>query len=282
MGNPFSTLFGAPQGMNQIGNYAGAPYNSSEIQNFLPPELRQAFSGPALSAGMAGLTGLLKNPGGLNPNISEAIAPWLRNASQSIATNYRNLGQNSAGAAARSNLPVSIKDALQAALGMNQVRDQFAAKNQAMGQSEQLRREDISQLFPLLMALHQFTSTGRGQAIQGYSNMSEASAKDTGSKLAAMASIAGAAMAMSNSRFKKDFELAKDDDILDAIKALPVYKWSYKGEETRHIGPMAEEFMETFGTGDNPDVLPFVDAIGTLMAATKALASKVERMEARV
>lgn len=168
-GGMLNGLFGGPtSGEKQLGNYANAAYNSGEMQGFLPPELRQQFSGPLLSAWMKNLGGLQSNPGGLSPTIASAIAPWLRNESQSIATNYRGLGQNQAGAAARSNLPFSMKGALQSALDVAQERAQREARNTAMGQSEALRRQDISSVGPLLDALFQFTSTGRGQALQGF------------------------------------------------------------------------------------------------------------------
>jgi hypothetical protein len=86
--------------------------------------------------------------------------------------------------------------------------------------------------------------------------------------------------AMSASRFKENFEDVSTDDILASVESLPVYRWSYKGDSARHIGPMAEDFKSTFSVGDSEDMIYFVDALGTLMAATQALASRVKKLEA--
>ena len=69
--------------------------------------------------------------------------------------------------------------------------------------------------------------------------------------------------------------------MLEAIESLPVYEWSYRGEDRRHVGPMAEDFLAAFGLGNDPDSINLIDTTGTLMAATRALARKVERLEER-
>ena len=95
-----------------------------------------------------------------------------------------------------------------------------------------------------------------------------------------LAGWASTGFSTSASRFKENIERVSEDDILGAIRALPVYHWSYKGDPTRHVGPMAEDFLAAFGVGDSPDRIYHIDAIGALMASTKALARKVERLEA--
>jgi len=32
-------------------------------------------------------------------------------------------------------------------------------------------------------------------------------------------------------------------DILEKITSLPLSEWSFKGDDIRHIGPMAQDFM---------------------------------------
>ena len=254
---------------------------------FLPPALRNFANSPDFATGLRNLGALMANPGGINPNISQAIAPWLANQSQDIATNFRGMGQNQAGAAARGGLPVSIKTALDSALNVSQERAQRAARGEAMTQSEALRRQDLSSIMPLLSVINDFVSSGHGQGVQGladlYNTKHGGSTNNTSAGIGALGSIIGSlAMAgvfASNSRFKDDIEPTSEDDILSAVKNLPVYKWRYKGDTTKHIGPLAEDFADAFG--GNPDYIHAIDAIGALMAATQALAKKVDILESR-
>lgn len=138
-----------------------------------------------------------------------------------------------------------------------------------MAESEALRRSDLDQFLNFLSIL---LGNRPGQPAQGSDR--------TGQYIAAIGSIAAGAAAASASRFKEGIEPVSDDAILTAIRNLPVYEWSYKGDRTRHVGPMAEDFHAAFGVGSGPDAIHYIDAIGALMASTKALASKVEALEA--
>lgn len=164
----FDTLLGhETSGEKDLSTYSKAPFDSRQIQAFLPEYLRSGNINPYMNAGIAGIGNLMQNPGGLNPNISQAIAPRLGIESQGIAQNFRGIQANQAGGAARSNLPVSIKAALDAALNTQQERAQRDARGNAMYESEQLRRSDLDQTYKLLDALLQFSNAGRGGAIQG-------------------------------------------------------------------------------------------------------------------
>lgn len=168
-------------------NLANASYE--DLQRFLPPGLRSEFSGPAIESGLKKLAELLQNPGGLSPTVNEAILPRLAAESQSIAQNYRNLQSNQAGAAARGNAPISIKNALQSALDVAQERAQRGARNEALVQSETMRREDIQQIYPLLQTILQFLASGRGQATVGLNAAAQSSAQRQAATLALIASL---------------------------------------------------------------------------------------------
>ena len=261
---------------------AGGPFESAE--QFLPPQLRQGQIGDILTSGVQGFGNLIQRPGGLSPTVSEAILPRLAMESQNIAQNFRGIESAQAGAAARGNLPLSLKAALQSALNVAQERAQRGARQGALAESEQLRRADLERVFKILDAILQFQTSGRGGAIQSRSLDIEQQTIDEqrrASQMAALASILGTAAVASASRFKEGFEEVSREDILGAVQSLPIYKWSYKGDNTRHIGPMAEDFLAAFGVGNTPDAIHMVDAVGTLMAATQALARKVERLETR-
>src|SRR3990167_6212336 len=89
-----------------VRKFSTAPYSSGTIQGFLPPALQDRLTGPMLTSGMGGIAELLRNPGGLSPTVADAIRPRLAAESQSIAENYRGIGSNWAGMAARTNAPI--------------------------------------------------------------------------------------------------------------------------------------------------------------------------------
>lgn len=60
---------------------------------------------------------------------------------------------------------------------------------------------------------------------------------------------------------------------------MPISIWSYKQEDIRHVGPMAQDFYEAFGLGQGETTIATVDADGIALAAIKALHQKVERQE---
>jgi hypothetical protein len=89
---------------------------------------------------------------------------------------------------------------------------------------------------------------------------------DTGIPWGAIASII-AGIAMKSSRTLKE-DIAPVNDVREKLKKLPIYTWKYKGDTQKHIGPMAEEFQETFGIGDGK-TLHLNDLLGVMMASMK-------------
>lgn len=84
--------------------------------------------------------------------------------------------------------------------------------------------------------------------------------------------------APSHSSLKEKIEPANDADVLRALESLPVKYWNYKGDGTRHIGPMAETFKEATGLGDGMTI-DSIDAFGVLLAAVRGLASQVDDLK---
>jgi hypothetical protein len=72
--------------------------------------------------------------------------------------------------------------------------------------------------------------------------------------------------------------------ILELLAALPISTWSYNwdGPEVRHLGPMAQDFMATFGLGDDERKINLIDANGVVMVAIQALYRRVIALEAQV
>jgi hypothetical protein len=52
------------------------------------------------------------------------------------------------------------------------------------------------------------------------------------------------------------------------LKDIKLYKWNYKGDDTTHFGPIAEEFKDKFGVGDGK-TLHLADVMGVMLAAAK-------------
>lgn len=90
-------------------------------------------------------------------------------------------------------------------------------------------------------------------------------------------------MVVSDRNMKRDFAPVNDTQILEAVDALPISSWSYKGDGTnaRHIGPMAQDFMSTFHVGSNDKTILQVDGDGVSLAAIKALSQRLKELEAR-
>lgn len=78
-------------------------------------------------------------------------------------------------------------------------------------------------------------------------------------------------------------------DILDKVAALPISEWQFKGEEARHVGPMAQDFYAAFDLGNSETTIATVDADGVALAAIQALKEenddlkqRIDRLEARL
>lgn len=65
---------------------------------------------------------------------------------------------------------------------------------------------------------------------------------------------------------------------LDAITGLDVERWTYKGEDAEHVGPMAEQWHEKTGLGDGATIHA-VDALGVAMKAIQDLSARIDELE---
>ena len=81
---------------------------------------------------------------------------------------------------------------------------------------------------------------------------------------------------------KEEFEAVDQYSVLAAVAALPIERWSYKGEAVRHLGPMAQDFAAAFGLGaDDRHIFP-LDAAGVALAAIQGLHAVVEAQGGRL
>lgn len=83
----------------------------------------------------------------------------------------------------------------------------------------------------------------------------------------------------SDPKSKTDKRAVAPARVLDEVEDLPIESWRYKGDSERRTGPYADDWAKSFG-GDGK-VIPMPQAFGVTLAAIKALADKVGRLERR-
>lgn len=103
----------------------------------------------------------------------------------------------------------------------------------------------------------------------------------------ALGTIGAVASFFSDQNIKSGRRPVRDEDALAAVERTPVERWRYdpaKGGPddggVEHIGPMAQSVARNLGIGNGRSI-PVVDMMGTQMAATRALAKKVRKLEGK-
>lgn len=88
-------------------------------------------------------------------------------------------------------------------------------------------------------------------------------------------------LAGSDSTMKQNIRPVSDNEVLEAVTTLPIYKWSYKAQDPsiEHIGPMAQDFYRVFEVGDNDRTIAQLDPSGVALAAIKALAERTKEID---
>jgi hypothetical protein len=85
----------------------------------------------------------------------------------------------------------------------------------------------------------------------------------------------------SDRNLKREFAPVDTDDILERLATVPVTTWSYRAEDAsiRHLGPMAQDFKDTFGVGASEEFIFQVDADGVALASIQALHRRVGALQ---
>lgn len=88
----------------------------------------------------------------------------------------------------------------------------------------------------------------------------------------------------SSSKLKTDYKEIDPYEILQKLSALPLTQWRYKvePESVRHIGPVAEDFSDAFGLGQDDTTIGTVDADGVALAAIQGLYELVKKQQAEI
>ncbi len=87
----------------------------------------------------------------------------------------------------------------------------------------------------------------------------------------------------SSREFKTDFAPVDEVAILEKVSELPMSTWRYKMETKgkRHLGPVAEDFKQTFGLSDGKHIST-VDEGGVALAAIKGLNKVLQKRTAEI
>ena len=86
----------------------------------------------------------------------------------------------------------------------------------------------------------------------------------------------------SDRNLKTNLRPVNPAEVLDQVSRLPVYSWNYREvhPESRHIGPMAQDFYSVFAVGDNDTTISTVDPAGVSLAAIQGLYAMVKDLQA--
>jgi ubiquinone biosynthesis protein UbiJ len=65
------------------------------------------------------------------------------------------------------------------------------------------------------------------------------------------------------------------------LRKVPVSTWNYitEGQQSRHLGPMAEDFYSAFKLGTTDKAIGIQDAVGVSLAAVKALDARTLELQ---
>ena len=81
----------------------------------------------------------------------------------------------------------------------------------------------------------------------------------------------------SDRNLKTNIEPVDPTDTLQRVLSLPLSTWAFKDEvNTRHVGPMAQDFRAAFGLGNDDKTIGPRDANGVALAAIQGLNQKLQ------
>jgi hypothetical protein len=95
---------------------------------------------------------------------------------------------------------------------------------------------------------------------------------------------AGAWITISDRGAKENFAAVDPVEVVRRLAAIPIETWNYKSQDgsIRHMGPMAQDFREAFGIGEDEKHISTIDADGVALAAAQGLYMLLQEKEARI
>jgi hypothetical protein len=94
----------------------------------------------------------------------------------------------------------------------------------------------------------------------------------------------GAWSMLSDQSKKADLNLIDSVDLLNRLSQIPITSWRYQGQDSsvRHIGPMAGDFYQAFGFGEDSNYISTVDADGVALAAVQGSYLIIQEQTAQI
>ncbi|MBD3285166.1 hypothetical protein GF338_02405, partial [candidate division WOR-3 bacterium] len=88
----------------------------------------------------------------------------------------------------------------------------------------------------------------------------------------------------SDRNLKAGFEPINEHELLLKVTEMPITSWHYRTEDPSiiHIGPMAQDFYNIFGTGDDENSYYPVDMHGVALASIQALYQQNQEKDAQI
>jgi hypothetical protein len=96
--------------------------------------------------------------------------------------------------------------------------------------------------------------------------------------------IAGTLTQGSDVNAKENITPVDGQLVLARLRSMPISMWSFKADEpeTRHLGPMGQDFYAAFGLGADDRHIAPMDAAGVALAAVKELSDMVQERDKRI
>ncbi len=94
-------------------------------------------------------------------------------------------------------------------------------------------------------------------------------------------STGGAWTNASDISLKSDISEISGSDILSKVKQLNITRWKYTGTDEYHIGPMAQQFYQLFGTGTDDHSISTIDPAGVALKAIQEQQKIIEELTAK-
>jgi hypothetical protein len=79
---------------------------------------------------------------------------------------------------------------------------------------------------------------------------------------------------------KENFAEIDPEYVLTQVAQMPITTWEFIGTDTRHIGPVAQDFYAAFGLGEGDTTISSVDIDGVSLAAIQGLYTRVTTLQA--
>jgi len=94
----------------------------------------------------------------------------------------------------------------------------------------------------------------------------------------------GAWSMLSDREYKRDIRPVDPHQILTQLSQIPVTTWHYQGQDAmiRHIGPMAGDFHQIFGFGEDNHTISSVDADGVALAGVQGSYQLIQEQQSQM